>query len=56
MKYQVEITKMDGTKWRNNRCGKGFVSGTKLQRAVEKYLASDENENVEIIPFQETEK
>lgn len=54
MKYQIEVTKMDGTKWRNNRCGKGFDLGNKLNRLIEKYTCDNDIENVDIIPFRKT--
>lgn len=50
MKYQIQVTKINGKVWRNNRCGKGFDLGKELYTVVERHFNSDD---VEIIPYKE---
>lgn len=52
MKYQIKVTKVDGTVWKNNRCGKGFDLDDRLYKLMDKYYNEDNVDDVEIIPFE----
>ena len=52
MKYQIEITRLNGTKWRYNNRMKGFsLSDNKLYRLMEHFYQGEDVADVSIIPF-----